>query len=230
MAIPLRDSLLLTWSTNTDARLTASPTAYGTTAAVATQYAALHDAFVLAYNNLLAGRAAGIRSGPLTAIKDDAKTALLDFARPLYKTIQANTAVPDSGKIELGIVVPKTTNTPRPVPAFCPGLTVASVDGRVAKVRLWDPANPTHSRMPDGCDGAIVMSHVGPTAPADPSLYKMEGPTSRMTVDVVFPEGLAAGTQVWLTAVFFNERKQMGPACNPVGTQINFGGSMPMAS
>ena len=49
-------------------------------------------------------------------------------------------------------------------------------------------------------------------------------------VDVLFPESVAPGTQVWLTAVWFNERKQMGPACAPVGAQINFGGSMPMAA
>jgi hypothetical protein len=230
MAIPRKDSLLVDWSTNANTRLTASPVTYGTTAAVATQYDGLHDAFVAAYNNVVAARAAGTRSSSLAAIKDQAKLALLNFARPLYKTIQANTAVTAAAKIELGVVVPDVQPTPVPAPGFAPGLTVVSVDGRLARVRLSDPAFPTRKRMPDGVNGAIVMSHVGPTAPADPGLYKMEGPTSRTVVDILFPESVAPGTQVWLTAVWFNERKQMGPACAPVGTQINYGGSMPMAA
>src|SRR5687768_12540785 len=88
MSIPTKDSSLVDWSTNADTRLTASPATYGTTAAVATSYAAVHDPFVASYTNLVAARAAGARSQSLTAIKDDAKKALLDFARPLYKTIQ----------------------------------------------------------------------------------------------------------------------------------------------
>lgn len=230
MAIPTKDSLLADWSTNANTRLSAAPATYGTTAAVATQYDTLHDAFVAAYDNVVAARAAGTRSRSLATIKDQAKAALLNFARPLYKTIQANTAVTAAAKIELGVVVPDVMPTPIPPPAAAPQLTVVSVNGHLVRVRLSDPANPTRRRIPDGVNGAIVMSHVGATAPTDPSAYKLEGPTSRTTVDVLFPGTLAPGTQVWLTAVWFNERKQMGPACAPVGTQINFGGSMPMAA
>ena len=62
MAIPTKDTLLVDWSTNANTRLTAAPATYGTTAAIATQYDALHDAFVLAYNNMVAARASGTRS------------------------------------------------------------------------------------------------------------------------------------------------------------------------
>src|SRR5688500_16050829 len=230
MSIPTKDSLLVTWSTNTDTRLTASPVTYGTTAAVATAYTAVHDPFIVAFNNVLAARAAGVRSSPLAAIKDAAKAALLQFARPLYKTIQANTAVTAAAKIELGVVVPDRQPSPQPVPGFPPQLTIVSVNGRLVKIRLSDPAHPTHRRMPAGCDGATVMSFVGEEAPRDPTVYKYEGATSKTTVDVLFPESLAPGTQVWLTAFFFNERKQNGPACPAVGAVLNYGGSMPMAA
>jgi hypothetical protein len=230
MAIPTNDVAFVDWSTNANTRLTASPTTYGTTAAVATQYDTVHDAFVAAYNNLVAARAAGTRSESLTALKDSAKLALLNFARPLYKQIQANTAVTDAAKIELGVVVPDALPTPIPPPAFAPGLTVVSVDGRLVSIRLFDPANPTRKRMPDGVSGATVMSYTGATAPSDPSLYRYEGGTSKTTAEILFPETVAPGTQVWLTAFFFNERKQNGPACAAVGTLINYGGSMPMAA
>jgi hypothetical protein len=230
MAIPTKDSALVEWSTNANTRLTASPATYGTTAAVATQYASLHDAFILALNAVVAARAAGLRSSPLCATKDNAKNALLAFARPLYKTIQANTAVTAAAKIELGIVVPDVEPSPQPVPADPPLLRVDSVDGRVVRVSLRDVNDPDRARIPAGVNGAIVMSFVGATAPTDPRAYKMEGPTSRTTVSIIFPETVEPGSQVWLTAMWFNERKQMGPACVPVGTQINFGGSMPVAA
>src|SRR5688500_6162459 len=188
MAIPTKDVSLVDWSTNTTARLTASPVTYGTTAAVATQYDGLHDAFVLAYNNLVAARAAGVRSSPLASIKDSAKQALLDFARPLYKQIQANTAVTDAAKIELGVVVPDTEPSPQPVPSFAPKLIVEKVDGRLVTIRLADPANDTRKRMPAGCNGATVMSFVGATAPTNPALYKYEGSTSKVIVEILFPE------------------------------------------
>ena len=230
MAIPRKDSALVDWSTNANTRLTASPVTYGTTAAVATQYDGFHDSFITAYNNVVAARESGTRSSSLCAIRDAAKLALLDFARPLYKQIQANTAVTDAAKIELGIVVIDNEPTPQPVPGFAPGLNVVSVNGRLAKIRLFDPANPTRRRIPDGVNGGIVMSFVGAEPPASPNVCKMEGPISRVDGAVVFPESLAPGTQVWLLATWFNERKQMGPACAPVATQINFGGSLPMAA
>ncbi len=230
MAIPTKDVSLVDWSTNTNTRLTSSPVTYGTTAAVATQYDGLHDAFVLALNNLIAARAAGVRSSPLASIKDDAKRDLLAFARPLYKQIQANTAVTNAAKIELGVVVPDVEPTPQPVPNFAPKLFVEKIDGRLVTVRVADPADDTRKRMPAGCDGATIMSFVGETAPTNPTVYKYEGSTSRVTVEILFPETVEPGTQVWLTAFFFNERKQNGPACVAVGAVINYGGSMPMAA
>ena len=230
MAIPTRDVLLADWSVNADARLTATPATYGTTAAVATAYHAVHDAFLTAYNTLVASRASGTRSSSEVAIKSAAKIALLNFARPLYKQIQANTAVTAAAKIELGVVVPNPEPTPRPVPSFAPLLTVVSVDGRLVRIRLGDPAHPTRKAMPAGVDGATVMSFVGADAPGDPTTYKYEGSTSRTTVDILFPESVVPGTQIWLTAFFFNERKQNGPACAGVGAIINYGGSMPMAA
>ena len=81
MSIPTKDSSLVDWSANANTRLTATPATYGTTAAIATQYDTLHDAFVLAYNNLIAARAAGTRSESLTSLKDNAKASQLNFVR-----------------------------------------------------------------------------------------------------------------------------------------------------
>jgi len=230
MSIPRKDSALVDWSTNADARLNADAAAYGTTEAVASAYRVVHNAFVAAYNNLVAARAAGIRSEALTSLMAKGKAELLDFARPLYATIKVNAAVSDAAKIELGVKLPVARRTPQPVPDFAPGLTVVSVDGRRVTIRLSDPANPTHRRMPAGTDGAILMSHVGGTPPSDSGAFKYECSTSRTTAVILFPESVVPGTKVYITAAFFNGRKQNGPACAAVGTTINYGGSMPMAA
>lgn len=230
MAIPKKDARLVDWSTNVDARLTASPATYGTTPAIALAYRAVHEPFITAYANLIAARAAGVRSEAMTAIKQSTKQALLDYARSLYRTIQANIAVSSAAKIELGIHLIDSAPTPIPVPGDAPALRVNSVNGRTVSITLSDAARPDRKGLPPGVNGAIVLSHVGPTPPTDPALYLMQGPTSRATMEINFPEILVPGTQVWLIAVWFNARKRMGPACQPVGAQINFGGSMPMAA
>jgi hypothetical protein len=61
---------------------------------------------------------------------------------------------------------------------------------------------------------------VGATAAADISAWKFEGNTGRTNVEVVFPSTVAAGAVVWLTAFWFNGRKQSGPACAPVSTNV----------
>jgi len=126
--------------------------------------------------------------------------------------------------------VPSDHRTPQPAPSFAPGLTIVSVDGRLVTVRLYDPANPTHKRMPETTAGAVLMSYVGETAPTDPAACKYECNTSRTIAQILFPETATPGTKVYIIASFFNGRKQNGPACMPVETTINYGGSMPMAA
>src|SRR5689334_15033521 len=222
MGVPFKDSLLVDFSTNFNARVVSSPSTYGLSAADASTYTGYHTAFLTAYNAVVAARESGTRSSTLVAQKNAAKNTLLGFARQLYAQVQLSQTVPDSAKIELGVKV-RSRPTPQPVPGDSPRLTVESINGVVMLVRLSDPAHPTRKRLPDFVNGAIVMSYVGETAPTDPAAYKLQGPTSRTTMIVTFPETLAPGTKVWLTACWFNERKQLGPACNPVAATINYG-------
>jgi hypothetical protein len=50
-----------------------------------------------------------------------------------------------------------------------------------------------------------------------------------MRVELAFLSGNPPGTRVWLTAFWFNGRKQSGPMCAPVGTNLP-GGSVSMAA
>lgn len=226
MAIPTKDTLLVDWSTNANTRLTSAPATYGTTAAIATQYDSLHDAYILAYNNMIAARASGTRSQSLTELRTVARRNLLNFARPLYKQIQANTAVTSAAKIELGVVVPDVEPTPLPPPADAPGIDILSAVGNTVRIRLHDALNPTRKGKPLGVDGASVFSFVGAAAPSDPAAWKFEGNTTITTTTVEFPGSVAPGSKVWFTAFWFNPRAQSGPAATPVGTNIPGGGAM----
>jgi hypothetical protein len=229
MSIPRADSRLVAFSTNFHDRIVLSPERYGLSAPQAAAYSGYHDSFVAAYNALVAARESGTRSESLTSTKDAAKNGLLGYARQLYGQVQSSRTVTEAAKIELGVTV-RRAPSPHPVPATAPQLTVVSVDGCLVKVRLSDTAHPGRTRLPDFVNGAVLMSYVGEAAPNDPSAYTLQGTTSRATLDVMFPGTLAPGTKVWLVAAWFNQRKQLGPACKAVGTNINYGGSMRLAA
>ena len=226
MAIPTKDALLLDWSANMALRLGAAPEIYGITPEIAAGYAAAHAALAGAQDKLLAARAAGTRSESLTALRNAARQALLRQARPLYKRIQASGDIPEAAKIELGVHIVDAKPTSIPVPALAPGLSVLAIDGRRMTLRLFDPARPEHRRLPDGVDGAVVLSHIGPAAPADLRAFQLETLTARTTLDIHFPDSAPPGTRVWLTARFFNQRKQMGPASPPISAIVNYGGPL----
>jgi hypothetical protein len=228
MAIPRKDTELVPYSTNWNTRLTSSPATYGATSAEASAYTALHTPYLAAVAAVQAAREAHIQSSPLAATKNAAKADLLRYARWLYKNIQANATVTDTAKIEMGIKVPDASPTPQPVPSLAPKITVKSVNGRLVSMQLGTDEHP--GKLPLGVNGATILSFVGTEAPVSPAVCKYEGSTSKSTVEVLFPETVEPGTQVWLLAFYFNERKQNGPACTPVPVTINYPASIPMAA
>jgi len=220
MAIPLKDSALAAWSTNFDTRITATPTVFGLVAAQATAYGVLHDAFIAAYN---AASVIGARSKSLVTAKATAKAALMPYARELYGFVQASLTVTDADKDLLGVTVKNTDPAPIPAPIVSPDIDFISVLGRVAKIRIHDAAS-SNRRKPAGVKGATVFSYVGTTPPEDIRAWKFEGSTTKDVIDVSFPDSVAPGALVWLTAFWFNNRSLSGPACNPVSTHLQFGG------
>jgi hypothetical protein len=223
MAIPTKDTLLVAWSINADTRLTASPSTYGTTAAVALQYNGLHVAFLEAYEALSTAIESGVRSKSLTTAKDVAKSNLLFFARSIYGQVQSSSVVTDANKELLGVTVRKAP-APQPAPDAAPGADIVSVNGRTVKIRAHDAETPTRKGKPPGCAGLTVLSHVGAEPPANIGDWTFEGNTTRTTFDIVFPDTVAAGAKVWVTCFWRNERDMSGPACSPISTYLQFGG------
>jgi hypothetical protein len=221
--LPTREAELVTWSQNFDTRITATPVAFGLTAAQATTYGGLHDAFVTAYNAATSD-ATNSRSARIT--KNDAKRALIENARLLAGIVQKFPGTTNTMRSDLGLTVKDAGPTPIPPPAMAPSILVKSGTGNTVRIRMVDPANPTRRARPAGVDGIAVFSFVGPVAPTDQAGWQFEGNTTRTTVDVVFPGTTTPGAKVWFTAFYFNSRKQSGPAAAPISTNLAGGGAM----
>src|SRR5687768_2268998 len=220
MAVPKKDADLLAWGDNFGTRISASPVTYGLTAAQATSFDAKYSAFQTAYNSLLAAREAGTRSESQTATKDGAKAELTQTARELYGFVQDSLTVTNAQKIELGVVVRDVEPSPIPPPSSDPGIEIVSTVGRTVKIRLKDKTTTGRRGRPLGVIGASVFSHVGTSAPADISGWVFQGNTGRTEVDISFPSTVASGATVFITAFWFNDRKQSGPAADPISVNL----------
>jgi hypothetical protein len=219
---PGREADLLNAALLFDTKITATPTAYGLVAAQATAFHALRQAFADAY---------AVAHDPLTrspaniVAKDLAKKALLVNFRQLVGIVQKFPGTTNFTRSELGIPQRASEPSPIPPPATAPTLIVRSVTGRTVRIRLRAAASPDRRGKPDGAQGASLFSHVGATPPAALSDWTFEGNTSRTAaIDIEFPTDVPPGAVVWLTACWFNPRKQAGPACDPVQANLPGGG------
>jgi hypothetical protein len=221
---PSGDTALLAWSLNFNTLITATPTAYGLTAALATAYGTLHTAYATA----LAACEPPLRNKSAVSTKNVARTNLKNDARLLANMVNGTASVTNAQKISLGLNV-RSSPSPIPVPSTWPAMEITSVSAWTVKIKLHDSASGKKRGKPPGVSGASVFSFVGTDAPTDIGAWKFEGNTGRTVIDVAFANTIAAGAKVWLTAFWFNGRKQSGPACAPVATNLQ-GGSVSMAA
>ncbi len=217
---PSKEADLLTWSAVFDAKINASPVTYGLDAAQATAYNALHVEFEARY---AAVHDPNTNSKQATIAKDQAKDKLLygpGGAWELVNIIQAFPGTTDAMRGELGLRIPDTERTPASAPGMPPDLSIVSTFARTISVRLRDQENPTRRGKPDGVEGATILYHVGAESPNDPSQWTFAKITSKTKVDVTIPASVPAGSKVWLTAFWFNARKETSIAATSESTRI----------
>ncbi len=225
MAIPRKDALLVPYTTNFNTRITNSAATYQITEAQVAAYTPLSENYVAAQQAVLDARAAGTRSESLTAARDTAKDALLTYARELYSFVQANNAISDADKIELGVHVKDTSQTPIPAPSDRPGVDIVSVVGRTVTVDVHDTVTSNKRGKPVGSLAAWVYSYVGSDYPANPAEWDFQGSTTTNPFKIYFPDTVPAGAKVWVTAAWINRKQQAGPSSMPVSTNIQYGGT-----
>lgn len=223
---PNREADLVTWSGNFNTKIGVAGPDYGLTPAQTAEYGMLHDAFIAAYT---VANDPATRSPMNIALKNDCKQALLANIRLLAGIIQSFPGTTNAKRIDLGLPVRGTEPTPIPVPAKAPQVLIQSVDGRAVRLRLVDVDNPIRRGKPAGVSGAAIFSYIGATPPGELAEWTFELNSGKTVVDLEFPATVAAGTTVYLTAFWFNPRKQAGPIADPVSTNLP-GGSVSMAA
>jgi hypothetical protein len=213
---------LYTGSQSFAAKITATPSAFGLSAAQASSYSALDAAWSAAY---LVAKDPDTRTKAKIAAKNLAKDNVRRMASELAKIVQATPTVTNEQRVELGLNVP-AQRQPNPPPSVRPGVDIVSVFGRSVTVHIHDSASSTKRGKPAGVLGANVYAFVGTTYPTDPTGWDWQGSTTKNTFEIVFPNDVPNGAQVWICATWFNKTTVAGPVSVPITTNIQGGLSM----
>ncbi|MFT3788146.1 MAG: hypothetical protein QM770_18580 [Tepidisphaeraceae bacterium] len=213
--VPLRDPDLLLWSTSFKSLITATPTLFGLTAALATQYGTKHDAYASA---LAVVQNATTKTKGAVAAKDAAKKALRTLAGQLGKTAQNFPSITAQQLDDLRVTV-RSRPAPIPPPADAPQVVLSSVKDRTVSLLLRGP-DANMRRKPAGVQGAIVFSFIGEAPPDDMSAWYYQGNTGKDSAVIEFPIDTPPFSKVWFTACWYNPRGENGPACTPISANL----------
>ena len=217
--IPHTDADLLAWGDNFSTLISANPTGYSLTAAIATELAGKQAAYASA---LAAATNPPTRGGATIHVKDEARTDLVAYCRQLARVIQGSMIVTNAQRYNLGLTVKDQTPSPINPPTEPPVLEVASVTGRMLKLVLREQGSERRGK-PAGVAGATLFSYIGATPPASLRDWTNEGMVTRTNFDFEFAPTVAAGSQVWLCACWYSPRAQPGPTCLPISTYLGGG-------
>jgi hypothetical protein len=214
-----KGATIVAGSANFAAMLTAEAVSLGIQPAQATAFGVLNTALQSAWTTATTPET---RTRVAIEAKNLAIKQMRAGAIPLAKEIVGNPAVTDSQLIALGLL-PRTSPTPRPPEMTAPEVDIVEVRNRLAKIRVRQAGVESNAR-PVGSVGAYIFSYVGPTAPTDPSQYKLEGLCTRRYVEVLFPNDVPNGATAWIAAAWVAQRGgQRGYACAPVSFTIQGG-------
>ncbi|MGC4031567.1 MAG: hypothetical protein QM754_07510 [Tepidisphaeraceae bacterium] len=100
---------------------------------------------------------------------------------------------------------------------------VLSVVGRLVTVNVYDSTSLTKRGKPKNCVGAKLYTFVGDSYPSDPTLWAYQGDYTKTKCEILFPDTVAAGSNVFVCAAWYT-RTSVGPVCVPVATVIQYGG------
>jgi hypothetical protein len=221
MAVPTSDAKLAQYATTFNDLGVAAPTDYGLVTAQMTQFTSLYQTYLDAYN---AAKADGSRSRMLVQAKDDAKNALVGFARILYAIVQTAPSVTNENKVAIGVTPRSSSRTPVTPPGLSPVVTCVSVTGYTGRYNLRDRQTGSGRRKPANAKGALILSFVGENPPtSDDTRWKIEGQTGKNSFLVQFPETVTPGTKCWVTAMWYSPSGEYSPACPPVQTYLQIG-------
>ena len=198
---------------------------YGITSAQSASFATLNTALQVAQE---AAAEPTTKTKVTVLNRKHAVAAMRENAKLLARIIYATSTVTDGQLAGLGLL-PRSTPSPRPIPTTAPVVEVISVSGRIVKFRVHSATSESRGK-PAGAIGANIYSYVGPAFPSDPSAFDFQGMTTRAITEVQFPNTLAGGTNVWVSACWVTARGQTSIASTPIAVTIQGGSVLPLAA
>lgn len=222
--IPARDADFINWSANFETLIAADPTAYGLDAADATAITAADTAWSAAYT---AATDPSTRTPSTVAAKDVARQNAEDVMRPFAMQINANPAVTDQQRTDLGLTVRQTSPTPPATPTDVPILTLRSQSQAQLTLDIRATATPTSRARPAGTDGAqlVLEKETSPgsgTWEFQDSIQVLDNPAN-----YDLPGG-SAGSSWRARARWFNKAKANGVSNpGPWSAYLNFTSTAP---
>jgi hypothetical protein len=218
------DAELASGSTNAVSIITPSPVLYGITAGIVTNYTTLTTNFNTLYQQAIApATRTPVVIGNKNVAKKLLKTASADLARIFVATSTVTNAMLLALRMKERVIP-----TPVPVPATPPVVEVISCSGRLVSIRVHDATSESRG-MPFGAKSANIYTFVGPEAPTDPRLYHFEGPTTRTKTQILFPDSVASGATIWISAQWVSARGQLSMGSVPISFTLQ-GGAIPAAA
>jgi hypothetical protein len=218
--LPRTDPALLAWARHFIAVAGPEPESFGLSELQLVEFSAATESFA----DGLRLCSPNIRNKVAVATKNAQRESLKILARSLNNFVQGDRNVSDAQKVRLGLSV-RGARATTPAPASAPALMIRSVRQHIVSVSLQQAGTDTGLRgRPRNVSGALVFSAAGEHAPTSLGEWKFETLVSKAKFDVTFPATLPPGTRIWLTAMWFSHRKETGPACAPVGTNLQGGG------
>lgn len=214
--LPNTDSGLRDWSIAFNEQVQDDPAACGLTPAQAAEYLAAHTSYMDTY---------AIAKNPATRTKP-AVVAKVDSARNLRRTagsfgrmIEANLAISNQKKSDLGLTVRDSEPSPIPPPSSKPIIMLGEADGFYLPFKIKNPGYSGRGKGP-GISGVAIFTFVGPNPPQELHQWQFQANMSTMSGVIGFPPTLPPFSKVWVSGFFFNPRKQSGPMADPVSTNL----------
>lgn len=216
---------LVTGSANFASLIATGFASYGLTTGQATAFGTLNTALQSAW---LAAIEPTTRTRVTIAAKNLAIRNMRASAVLLAKIIYATATVTDGQLVGLGLL-PRSSRVPVPAPTTAPVVEVGTVSGRLVHVRIHS-SDSERRGMEAGAKGANMYSFVGAAPPTDPREYHFEGMTTRTITEIVFPNSVASGATVWLSACWVSARGATGPSSPPISFTMQGGAVLPQAA
>jgi hypothetical protein len=224
--LPRSDAKMLQWAESFGRVLSAAPgpEGYGVSAAELAEYGELVDGYRQAF---LRATQPSTRGPAAVLAKNEAKRSLVGMSRVLARLVGAQPGLSAEQRVNLGLGPGHGgSRRRRPVarPKVAPTVRVASVDGDLAEVRVYD-VHAAGLDKPAGVHGVLLFYYVGERLPGGWSDWAFGLSTTATRFGFSLPRTWAGtpitvGAKVWLSACWVSPTLETGPMATPIYRRI----------